>query len=179
MTDVGAQGASHATWRPNDPETGSDPDPPQSAATPSSTSNDDGRQRELTSYLNAALTPFPCCWCPPGGTSVNYIFRCITNRGASSPAGASFHVRSQPGSIASNNRDLCWRFEPSSPRCESGARHWPCSTWHKRPFETLLRTALSDAPDLLAGLNFQEPKRVVADERSLIAWWRRSPRIKT
>lgn len=37
-------------------------------------------------------------------------------------------------------------------------------TWNKRPFETLLRTALRDHPELLAGLNFGEPKRVVADE---------------
>ncbi len=40
----------------------------------------------------------------------------------------------------------------------------PVITWHKCPFETLLRTALRDAPDLVAGLNFQEPKRVVADQ---------------
>lgn len=36
-------------------------------------------------------------------------------------------------------------------------------TWNKRPFETLLRTALRDHPELLAGLNFTEPKRMVAD----------------
>ncbi len=40
----------------------------------------------------------------------------------------------------------------------------PVITWHKRLFETLLRTALRDSPDLLAGLNFQEPKRVVSDQ---------------
>ncbi len=37
-------------------------------------------------------------------------------------------------------------------------------TWYKRPFQTLLRTALSDHPELLAGLNFEEPKYVVADQ---------------
>lgn len=36
--------------------------------------------------------------------------------------------------------------------------------WNKRPFESYLRTALRDHPELLAGLNFNEPKRVVADE---------------
>lgn len=36
-------------------------------------------------------------------------------------------------------------------------------TWNKRPFETLLRTALRDTPELLAGLNFGETKREVAD----------------
>jgi hypothetical protein len=35
--------------------------------------------------------------------------------------------------------------------------------WNKRPFESYLRTALRDSPDLLAGLPFSEPKRVVAD----------------
>jgi histone H3/H4 len=35
--------------------------------------------------------------------------------------------------------------------------------WNKRPFESYLRTALRDTPDLLAGLSFQEPKRLVAD----------------
>ena len=37
-------------------------------------------------------------------------------------------------------------------------------TWNKRPFETLLRTALRDHGELLVGLNFDEPKRKVADE---------------
>jgi hypothetical protein len=35
--------------------------------------------------------------------------------------------------------------------------------WNKRPFETYLRTALRDNPELLVGLPFQEPKRVIAD----------------
>jgi hypothetical protein len=35
--------------------------------------------------------------------------------------------------------------------------------WNKRPFESYLRTALRDSPELLAGLPFAEPKRVVAD----------------
>lgn len=35
--------------------------------------------------------------------------------------------------------------------------------WNKRPFETYLKTALRDRPELLAGLPFGEPKRVVAD----------------
>jgi hypothetical protein len=35
--------------------------------------------------------------------------------------------------------------------------------WNKRPFESYLRTALSENPELLAGLPFLEPKRVVAD----------------
>lgn len=39
-----------------------------SAAPPSSTSDNDGRQDELASYIYANLTPFPCCWCPKGST---------------------------------------------------------------------------------------------------------------
>lgn len=35
--------------------------------------------------------------------------------------------------------------------------------WNKRPFESYLRTALREHPELLAGLPFGEPKRVVAD----------------
>ncbi len=40
----------------------------------------------------------------------------------------------------------------------------PVITWNKRPFETLLRTALRDNPELLVGLNFSDMKRIVADE---------------
>jgi hypothetical protein len=39
----------------------------------------------------------------------------------------------------------------------------PVITWNKRPFETFLKTALRDHPELLAGLNFAELKRAVAD----------------
>ncbi len=39
----------------------------------------------------------------------------------------------------------------------------PVITWNKRPFETLLRTALRDNAELLVGLNFGETKREVAD----------------
>ena len=39
----------------------------------------------------------------------------------------------------------------------------PIVFWNKRPFESYLRTALRDAPELLAGLPFGEPKRVVSD----------------
>lgn len=35
--------------------------------------------------------------------------------------------------------------------------------WNKRPFETYVRTALRESPELLAGLPFGEPKRLVAD----------------
>ena len=35
--------------------------------------------------------------------------------------------------------------------------------WNKRPFESYLRTALRENPELLARLPFQEPKRAVAD----------------
>ena len=35
--------------------------------------------------------------------------------------------------------------------------------WNKRPFESYVRTALRDQPELLAGLSFDEPKRIVAD----------------
>jgi hypothetical protein len=35
--------------------------------------------------------------------------------------------------------------------------------WNKRPFESYVKTALRDSPDLLGGLPFGEPKRVVAD----------------
>lgn len=37
-------------------------------------------------------------------------------------------------------------------------------TWNKRAFETLLRTTLREHSELLAGLNFGEPKRLVADQ---------------
>jgi hypothetical protein len=40
----------------------------------------------------------------------------------------------------------------------------PVVTWYKRPFESLLRTSLRERPELLAGLNFTETKRHVADE---------------
>jgi hypothetical protein len=35
--------------------------------------------------------------------------------------------------------------------------------WNERPFESYLRAALRDSPEVLAGLPFMEPKRVVAD----------------
>lgn len=40
----------------------------------------------------------------------------------------------------------------------------PVITWNKRPFETLLRTALRDHPELLTPLNFADTKRAVADD---------------
>ncbi len=40
----------------------------------------------------------------------------------------------------------------------------PAIVWNKRPFETFLRTALRDHSELLAGLNFTDTKRTVADE---------------
>lgn len=40
----------------------------------------------------------------------------------------------------------------------------PAITWNKRPFETFLRAALRDHGELLVGLNFSDPKRVVADQ---------------
>jgi hypothetical protein len=40
----------------------------------------------------------------------------------------------------------------------------PVIVWNKRPFETFLRTALRDHGELLAGLNFSDTKRAVADE---------------
>lgn len=39
----------------------------------------------------------------------------------------------------------------------------PAIVWNKRPFETFLRTALRDHAELLAGLNFGDTKRAVAD----------------
>ena len=39
----------------------------------------------------------------------------------------------------------------------------PAIVWYKRPFETFLRTALKDHSELLAGLNFTDTKRAVAD----------------
>jgi hypothetical protein len=39
----------------------------------------------------------------------------------------------------------------------------PVVFWFKRPFESFVRTALRDNPELLSGLNFGEPKRIVAD----------------
>lgn len=39
----------------------------------------------------------------------------------------------------------------------------PAITWNKRPFESYLRTALRGHPELLAGLNFTDTKRSVAD----------------
>lgn len=35
--------------------------------------------------------------------------------------------------------------------------------WNKRPFETYVKTALRESPELISGLPFGEPKRVVAD----------------
>ena len=35
--------------------------------------------------------------------------------------------------------------------------------WNKRAFETLVRDSLREHPELLVGLNFGEPKRMVAD----------------
>jgi len=40
----------------------------------------------------------------------------------------------------------------------------PAVTWYKRNYESLLRTALRDHPELLAGLNFSDTKRAVADQ---------------
>jgi hypothetical protein len=40
----------------------------------------------------------------------------------------------------------------------------PAVFWYKRPFESYLRMALRDHPELLAGLNFRDVKRYVADE---------------
>ena len=40
----------------------------------------------------------------------------------------------------------------------------PAIVWNKRPFETFLRTALRDHSELLAGLNFGDTKRAVADQ---------------
>lgn len=39
----------------------------------------------------------------------------------------------------------------------------PVIVWYKRSFETFMRTALKDHSELLAGLNFSETKRIVAD----------------
>lgn len=39
----------------------------------------------------------------------------------------------------------------------------PAIVWNKRPFETFLRTALREHGELLAGLNFSDTKREVAD----------------
>lgn len=40
----------------------------------------------------------------------------------------------------------------------------PAVTWNKKPFETLLRTALREHPGLLVGLNFSDTKRNVSDQ---------------
>src|SRR5215471_8310686 len=40
----------------------------------------------------------------------------------------------------------------------------PVIFWFKRPYETFLRTCLRDAPELLAGLDFGDVKRRVADD---------------
>lgn len=37
-------------------------------------------------------------------------------------------------------------------------------TWFKRSFESLVKTLLRDHPELVAGLNFADPKRAVADQ---------------
>lgn len=49
----------------------------------------------------------------------------------------------------------------------------PVVFFYKRPFESYLRMALRDHPELLVGLNFRDLKRYVADElvgRSCSAW---------
>jgi hypothetical protein len=40
----------------------------------------------------------------------------------------------------------------------------PVVFWFKRPFESFVRTALRDNPEVLSGINFGEPKRIVADQ---------------
>lgn len=40
----------------------------------------------------------------------------------------------------------------------------PVIFWNKRPFETFLKTVLRDHAELLIGLNFNETKRIVADQ---------------
>jgi len=40
----------------------------------------------------------------------------------------------------------------------------PVVFWYKKPFESYLRMALRDNPELLVGLNFRDTKRLVADE---------------
>jgi hypothetical protein len=40
----------------------------------------------------------------------------------------------------------------------------PVVFWYKRPYESYLRMALRDNPELLAGLNFRDTKRLVADQ---------------
>lgn len=44
-------------------------------------------------------------------------------------------------------------------------------TWYKRPFQALVTTSLRESPELVAGLNFSDTKRNVADElvRRLVA----------
>jgi hypothetical protein len=40
----------------------------------------------------------------------------------------------------------------------------PVVFWYKRPYESYLRMALRDNPELLVGLNFRDTKRLVADQ---------------
>jgi hypothetical protein len=40
----------------------------------------------------------------------------------------------------------------------------PVVFWYKKPFESYLRMALRDNPELLVGLNFRDTKRLVADD---------------
>lgn len=51
----------------------------------------------------------------------------------------------------------------STEACQALREALAVIVWNKRPFESYLRTALQDSPELLAGLPFSEPKRVVAD----------------
>lgn len=60
-------------------------------------------------------------------------------------------------------------MSPNSKRLAPGAYQalrdaLPVVFWLKRPFESFVRIALRDNPELLSGLNFGEPKRIVADQ---------------
>src|SRR3954447_10649710 len=41
-----------------------------STASTGGASHNHGRQNQLASDIDADLTPFPCCWCPSGGTHI-------------------------------------------------------------------------------------------------------------
>jgi hypothetical protein len=72
-------------------------------------------------------------------------------------ASTKYRVRKYPCAMAQPGR----RISPNAYRALREAL--PIVFFYKRPYESYLRTALRDAPSILAGTNFSDLKRVVAD----------------
>jgi DNA repair ATPase RecN len=64
--------------------------------------------------------------------------------------------------LKSPRRSIVKRISPGAYQALREAL--PVVFWYKRPFESHLRMALRDHPELLVGLNFRDTKRLAADE---------------